>query len=203
MKVFIWVVLFLVALGWVFFYEKPAVVGEGGDVASSTVEEVEKESKRKGILDLFKRNDEPADQEEGTEEEVAQIPVPAPAPTPAPVVKTPPSEPAPVQISRIVLSGGGDYGTALGTYKGKVFQISLNNGLCQITPNTTQTYKTGVKVMFDNRHNGPVYFDVDGVPYTLYGYKFGFITLASNSLPHTVKVDCGRSKNVATITLQK
>ncbi|HYU64759.1 MAG TPA: hypothetical protein VEK36_00615 [Candidatus Paceibacterota bacterium] len=72
---------------------------------------------------------------------------------------------------------------------------------CQGVPSSL-SLKSGSKVMLDNRSGDARTIKVDGRSYYLAGYGFQIITLSSNTLPYTVKIDCGSAINVAQVLLQ-
>jgi len=94
------------------------------------------------------------------------------------------------------------YEQALNDFRDR--RIQLEN--CVADPSTV-TYKTGTKVMFDNRSSEPTEIKLDGRPVRLWGYEFRIVTLSSRSLPHTIDVDCEwlgePSYNIARILLQQ
>ncbi|MBX4211785.1 MAG: hypothetical protein KW806_03300 [Candidatus Yanofskybacteria bacterium] len=90
------------------------------------------------------------------------------------------------------------YTQALQTYGSNRIQFDQ---YCQGQP-SSMSLKTGSKIMLDNRSGDARTIVVDGKKYNLAGYGFQVITLSSKTLPYTVKVDCGTSKNVAQVFLQ-
>lgn len=94
------------------------------------------------------------------------------------------------------------YDAAMDQYRDRRLQFDG----CLVTP-SYQTYKTGSRVMLDNRSPDGVEIRLDGVAHRLYGYEFSIVTLTSAKLPHTVTVDCLTNDtpayNVAQILLQR
>ena len=90
------------------------------------------------------------------------------------------------------------YADALKKYADKRLQVSPE---CQITPNNV-TYKNGTTFMVDNRSNKTKTIKI-GSLYTIPAYSYKIITLSSAQLPATYYVDCDKSQNSGTITLQK
>lgn len=84
-------------------------------------------------------------------------------------------------------------------YEGRRIQF---NEWCQATP-SSQTYKNGTQIMFDNRGSKATTLTIDGVAYPTSAYTYRLITLSSKTLPHTVIVNCGAQNNVAQLTLQQ
>ena len=94
------------------------------------------------------------------------------------------------------------YDAAMDQYRDRRFQFDN----CAVTP-PRQTYKSGSRVMLDNRSPDGAEIRLDGAAHRLYGYEFKIITLTSAKLPHTVQVDCSTNDtpayNVAQILLQR
>ena len=91
------------------------------------------------------------------------------------------------------------YAQAVKQYEGRRIQF---NEQCGAQP-STMTLKRGTAVMFDNRWSGGRWITIDGKRYYLKGFGFTIITLTSQTLPHTVHIDCQTLKNVAQILLQR
>jgi hypothetical protein len=90
------------------------------------------------------------------------------------------------------------YTAAMKKYANARMQI---NASCVIpSPYVNLTFKVGSSVMLDNRSNESHSVLFNGTRYTLGAYGFRIVTL------NTVKkfmVDCDKSQNVATVTVQK
>lgn len=84
-------------------------------------------------------------------------------------------------------------------YKDRRIQFDMG---CQAIPNNV-TYKSGTKVMFDNRSGDARIITVGGVKYSFPGYGYKIITLSSQTLPKTLLLSCGAAVNVGQILLQK
>lgn len=84
-------------------------------------------------------------------------------------------------------------------YEGKRIQFDIG---CQANPGQA-TFKTGTKVMFDNRSGDPRIITIGGVQYSFAGYGYKILTLSSPSLPKTILLSCGAAVNVGQILLQK
>lgn len=84
-------------------------------------------------------------------------------------------------------------------YEGRRIQFDIN---CQAVPGNV-TYKTGTKIMLDNRSGDARYVSVGGVSYYLEGYGYKILTLTSTTLPKTLYLNCGSGVNVGQILLQK
>jgi hypothetical protein len=91
------------------------------------------------------------------------------------------------------------YDALVKEYEGRRIQFDMN---CQAIPNAL-TFKTGTKVMFDNRSGDKRTFSLNGKVYNILGYGWQLITLSSSKLPMTYTIDCGSAQNVGTITIQK
>ncbi len=90
------------------------------------------------------------------------------------------------------------YANALIKYKDARLQLDKN---CQASPDK-MTFKNGSYMMVDNR--APVSRTVKlGSVFILPAYGFKIVQLSSATLPATWLVDCDKSQNVATITIQK
>ncbi|MEK7124519.1 MAG: hypothetical protein AAB877_02445 [Patescibacteria group bacterium] len=92
------------------------------------------------------------------------------------------------------------YNEALIAYANKRIQFDEN---CAVSPGSP-SFKTGTKIMLDNRASKArqVYFDEKA--YNLQAYGFKIITLSTAfPLPHTIKIDCGNGKNNGSIILQR
>jgi len=90
------------------------------------------------------------------------------------------------------------YEEAVEKYEGR--RIQFDNS-CQASPSKL-TYKNGTEIMFDNRSEQPKVISFDDQSKQLLGYSYTVIKMTSPSVPYTVIVSCGESKNVAQITLQ-
>lgn len=113
-----------------------------------------------------------------------------PVKTNKPVVK------APVGSATPVLS----YDEALAQYADKRIQFDR---VCQATPNTP-TYKTGTRIMLDNRSAESRTIRVGTLrTVTIPAWGFTTLELTAKNLPETFDVDCGIGENVATIIVQK
>ncbi len=105
------------------------------------------------------------------------------------------------------VSGIGPSGTATNaTYSALVTQyagkrIQFDAG-CQAIPKTA-VFKTGTKVMFDNRSGDARTIVINGSSYRFPGYGYQVITLSSSTLPKTFMIDCGSAQNTGTITIEK
>ena len=84
-------------------------------------------------------------------------------------------------------------------YEGKRIQFDIG---CQANPKQV-TFKTGTKVMFDNRSGDARVITVGGVQYNFSGYGYKILTLSSPTLPKTILLSCGAAVNVGTILLQR
>ena len=74
---------------------------------------------------------------------------------------------------------------------------------CQAHPNNI-TFKSGTKVMFDNRATVARTINFNGTKYRIASYDYEVINMVSpNGYPATVMVDCDKSQNVASVLLQK
>lgn len=91
------------------------------------------------------------------------------------------------------------YQQVVDKYQGYRFQF---NDQCTAIP-TASTYKTGTRVMFDNRSAQQKTITLDGKGYKIGSYGFIIIPLSASTLPHTIKVDCDEQYNAAQIYLQK
>lgn len=90
------------------------------------------------------------------------------------------------------------YAQALQKYKNARIQLDKD---CRANP-TNSTYKNGADIMLDNR--APVDRIVKvGFSFSIKAWGFKIVKLGSATLPATWYVDCGNSKNVATILIQK
>ncbi|MFA6534082.1 MAG: hypothetical protein WCT37_02810 [Patescibacteria group bacterium] len=94
---------------------------------------------------------------------------------------------------------GLSYQQVVDKYKGYRFQF---NDQCATIP-STQTFKNGTRVMFDNRTAEQKTIALDGKGYTIGSYGFIILPLSARTLPHTIKVDCDQQYNTAQIYLQK
>jgi hypothetical protein len=92
------------------------------------------------------------------------------------------------------------------TYSALVAQYGTNriqfDAGCQAIPKVA-VFKTGTKVMFDNRSGDARIITIGGVKYSFLGYGYRIIKLGSTQLPATVKLNCGSAINVGTITVEK
>ena len=81
--------------------------------------------------------------------------------------------------------------------------IQIEN--CRLQPHSI-TYKNNTNVMFDNRSPDGQGIIIDGQEYRFWDYEFKIIALKSDSLPHTVDIDCYTQGephyNVARVLLQ-
>lgn len=106
------------------------------------------------------------------------------------------------QKNTAVVSAGLTYEAALDQYRDRRIQLQD----CVADP-STQTYKSGTKVMFDNRSPEPTQITLDGRAIRFDGYEFRIVTLSSVTLPKSVSVDCqwlGQDDyNIATLYLQQ
>ncbi len=84
-------------------------------------------------------------------------------------------------------------------FEGKRIQI---NDSCQATP-SSQTFKNGTQVMFDNRGSKAIKLTIDGVSYPTSAYTYRLITLTSKTLPHSVIINCNGQNNIAQFNLQQ
>jgi hypothetical protein len=74
---------------------------------------------------------------------------------------------------------------------------------CQATP-TTATYKNGATIMIDNRSPEARTIRLGSMgTYSIKAWGFKVIKLSSSTLPNAMALDCGKSQNVAVITVQK
>ena len=90
------------------------------------------------------------------------------------------------------------YANALIKYKDARLQLDK---ACQGSPNA-MTFKNGASLMIDNR--APVARVVKvGSIFNIKAYGFKIVKLSSSTLPATWLVDCDKSQNVATVTIQK
>lgn len=71
---------------------------------------------------------------------------------------------------------------------------------CQATP-TNSSFRSGTKIMLDNRSGDARVISVGGTKYNFPGYGYLLITLSSKTLPKTLSLNCGAAVNVGTITL--
>lgn len=83
----------------------------------------------------------------------------------------------------------------------KDYRIQFD-AMCQAHPNNI-TYKSGTKVMFDNRSGDARTITIGGVAYYFPGYGYKILTLSSSKLPKTLFLSCGAAVNVGQILLQK
>jgi hypothetical protein len=65
------------------------------------------------------------------------------------------------------------------------------------------TFKSGTKVMLDNRGSEMNKIAVGDKMFEIPAYNFAFITLESDSLPAIYPVSCGANRGVASITITK
>lgn len=115
------------------------------------------------------------------------------SPTPTPVSGSPAAGQRPAE------KVPADYGAAVTQYEGRRIQFGQ---YCNAIP-TSVTYKNGTSIMLDNRSGEARHVKVGPTAYNLAGYGWRVITLTSKSLPSTLLLDCGASRNVGTILLQK
>ena len=103
---------------------------------------------------------------------------------------------------RVSVAADLSYQQALEQYRN--YRIQLQD--CIATPHQV-TYKTGTKVMLDNRSVEPTQVWLDGQPIRLWGYEFKIVTLTSKSFPHTIDVDCEwldqPAYNIARVLIQQ
>lgn len=90
------------------------------------------------------------------------------------------------------------YANALIKYKDARLQLDKT---CQASPNK-MTFKNGASLMIDNRASVGRVVKVGSV-FSIKAYGFKIIKLTSTTLPVTWLVDCDKSQNVATISIQK
>ena len=102
------------------------------------------------------------------------------------------------QTSSAVKSSGISYSEAINKYANSRIQLDAD---CHANPAMLHV-KNGSNVMLDNRSEKATRVSVDGVSYSLSGYKFQIINLYHKTLPYTASVDCGSGKNTAQILLQ-
>ena len=124
-------------------------------------------------------------------EETDSTPTPSASATPvnqAPTTKN--STPAP--------TSAGDYTTLVKEYEGRRIQFGER---CQPSPSSA-TYKTGDRIMLDNRSTTTRVVSVGGSSYTLPGYGFQIVTLTGTSLPQEIKIGCDSIEEVGKILLQ-
>ena len=93
----------------------------------------------------------------------------------------------------------GSYQEMVKKYEGRRIQI---NDACQATP-SSQTFKNGTQVMFDNRGSKAIKLTVDGVSYPTSAYTYRLIPLTSKTLPHSVIINCNGQNNIAQFNLQQ
>lgn len=91
------------------------------------------------------------------------------------------------------------YDALVKEYEGRRIQFDKN---CQAIPNQL-TFKTGTKVMFDNRSGDVRTFALNSTVYNIPGYGWRLVTLSNKTLPFTYVIDCGSAQNVGTIMIQK
>jgi hypothetical protein len=96
-------------------------------------------------------------------------------------------------------SNNAAYNQALVTYTSRRIQFQQS---CQAVPNVV-VYKTGTTIMLDNRASISHTIKMDGVSYLIGAYNFRLVTLSNSKLPHMTLIDCDKSQNVATITIEK
>ena len=90
------------------------------------------------------------------------------------------------------------YAQALQKYKNARIQLDQD---CRAIPNNV-TYKNNTNIMIDNRASIARTVKV-GSSFSIPAYGFQIVKLISPTLPVTWYMDCGSSKNVATILIQK
>lgn len=90
------------------------------------------------------------------------------------------------------------YTNALVKYKDARLQLDKN---CQASPDQ-MTFKNGASVMVDNRAAVDRVVKLGSV-FTIKAYGFKIVKLSSSTLPAKWYVDCDKSQNVSTITIQK
>jgi hypothetical protein len=89
------------------------------------------------------------------------------------------------------------YTSALSKYADRRISFSTT---CQATP-AKVTYKSGTKLMIDNRGSVTHQIRIGSALYTIPAYNFAFILLSSDkAITHTV--DCDSNKNVSSISIQ-
>jgi hypothetical protein len=91
------------------------------------------------------------------------------------------------------------YNQALVQYKDKRIQLDQT---CIATPNNV-TFKSGTNIMLDNRANVARTIVVGETSYSIKKYGFKIVKISSAIVPKTITLDCGTSKNVGTIIIQK
>lgn len=93
---------------------------------------------------------------------------------------------------------GFTYTQAVQVFEGRRIQF---DAACQAVPYNT-TYTNGVTLMLDNRAAKSTTLAINGETHQIPGYDFKIITLRYSDLPQKVLIDCGTSRNVATILIQ-
>jgi hypothetical protein len=91
------------------------------------------------------------------------------------------------------------YEQALIKYADARIQLSED---CQAHPNII-TRKNNTEIMIDNRASVARSIKMNSKTYSIKAYGFKVIKLSSSTLPATWFMDCGTSKNVATVLIQK
>lgn len=115
-----------------------------------------------------------------------------------PTVVDPTEDTTPGSVNTGVKAATISYQNALVKYKNARLQLDTT---CQASPNK-MTFKNGAYLMIDNRSPKDRVVKVGSV-FNLKGYGFKIVKLSSSNLPATWLVDCDKSQNVATITIQK
>jgi len=90
------------------------------------------------------------------------------------------------------------YAQALVKYKNARLQL---NNICQASPDK-MTFKNNTNIMIDNRASLARIVKLGSV-FSIKAYGFKIVNISSLALPATWYVDCDKSKNVATILIQK
>lgn len=124
---------------------------------------------------------------------------PSPTPTPSVSAKVSPGTSYKTPTPAPVVGMPKSYGDALALYQDKRFQFDM---YCQANPRSI-AISAGSSVMIDNRSGDTRTFAVGGVYFTLPGYGWKIVTPTAKTLPANVYIDCGSSRNVGTIVLQK
>lgn len=116
-----------------------------------------------------------------------------------------PSSSTSASASPTASATGSSTGTGAATYSSLVAQYGTNrvqfDKLCQAIP-SNPVFKSGTKVMFDNRSGDARTISIGGTKYYFAGYGYRIIKLGSTKLPAIVKLNCGSAVNVGTITVE-
>jgi len=92
----------------------------------------------------------------------------------------------------------GTYGDAVAAYANRRIQF---DAMCQAVP-SSMAIKKGLALMLDNRSGDARTFAVGGVYFTLPGYGWKIYIPPVTTVPTTLYIDCGSSRNVGTIIVQ-